>query len=69
MALESLPTEIDELEEKIDKTNICLADPKCYEERGIAVIAQELATLEELYELKVEELLTIQEKEEEINTQ
>jgi len=68
MALESLPTEIDELEEKIEQKNECLADPKCYEERGITVIAQELATLEELYELKVEELLTIQEKEEEINT-
>jgi len=68
MALESLPNEIDELEEQIEKTNSCLADPKCYEERGITIIAEELANLETLYESKVEELLTIQEKEEEINS-
>jgi ATP-binding cassette subfamily F protein uup len=68
MALESLPSEIDSLEEKIEKTNECLATPKCYEERGISTIAEELAALEALYEEKVEELLTIQEKEEEINS-
>jgi ATP-binding cassette subfamily F protein uup len=67
IALEKLPDEIDALEEKIEKMNICLADPKCYEERGISALAEELAELEAEYEAKVEELLTIQEKEEEIN--
>ncbi len=68
MALEELPDIIEALEEEIALKNACLADPKCYEERGIHVLAKELAEIEEKYELKVEELLTIQEKEEEINS-
>ncbi|MEO1953925.1 MAG: ABC-F family ATP-binding cassette domain-containing protein [Campylobacterales bacterium] len=67
IALEKLPIEIDELEAKIDEKNNCLADPKCYEEIGLSKLAKELQELEELYEEKVEELLTIQEKEENIN--
>jgi ATP-binding cassette subfamily F protein uup len=65
-ALEKLPIEIDELETKIEKKNECLADPKCYEEIGITQLAKELEDLEIVYEQKVEELLTIQEKEETI---
>jgi ATP-binding cassette subfamily F protein uup len=68
IALEKLPTEIDELEQIIDEKNNCLADPKCYEEIGITTLAKELLDLEELYEQKVEELLNIQEKEELIQT-
>ena len=68
IALEKLPTEIDELEQTIEEKNNCLADPKCYEEIGITTLAKELLDLEELYEQKVEELLNIQEKEELIQT-
>ena len=68
IALEKLPLEIEELELLIDKKNVCLTYPKCYEEIGISALAKELAEIEEKYELKVEELLTIQEKEEEINS-
>jgi ATP-binding cassette subfamily F protein uup len=68
IALEKLPIEIDELETKIEEKNACLASPKCYEEIGITKLAQELAALEALYEEKIEELLTIQEKEELINS-
>ena len=68
LALEKLPIEIEELERKIEEKNICLANPKCYEEVGVTALAKELAELEALYELKIEELLTIQEKEEEINS-
>ena len=68
IALEKLPQEIEKLEEKIEIKNECLANPKCYEEIGITALAKELADIEEEYELKVEELLTIQEKEEEINS-
>ncbi len=67
IALEKLPLEIEALEEQIEKMNICLADPSCYEERGITALADELASLEAEYEQKVEELLDIQEKEELIN--
>lgn len=68
IALEKLPQEIDELEQKIEEKNNCLANPQCYEEIGITKLAKELEELEEIYEQKVEELLTIQEKEEEINS-
>ncbi|MDY0233084.1 MAG: ABC-F family ATP-binding cassette domain-containing protein [Sulfurimonas sp.] len=68
IALEKLPLEIEALEELMQEKNRCLADPKCYEEIGISTLASELEKLEELYEKKVEELLTIQEKEEEIES-
>ncbi|MCX6076874.1 MAG: ABC-F family ATP-binding cassette domain-containing protein [Campylobacterales bacterium] len=67
IALEKLPLEIDDLELQIDKKSECLENPKCYEEIGIAKLAKELEALKESYEQKVEELLEIQEKEEEIN--
>ncbi|MDP3301614.1 MAG: ABC-F family ATP-binding cassette domain-containing protein [Sulfuricurvum sp.] len=65
-ALSTLPLEIDALEAKIDELNASLADPKKYEKIGISVLAQELEQTKSLYEEKVEELLTIQEKEEAI---
>ncbi|MBE0513434.1 ABC-F family ATP-binding cassette domain-containing protein [Sulfurimonas sp.] len=68
MALEKLPIEIEELEAKIDEKNSCLANPACYEKIGITKLAKEFEELKSLYEEKVEELLTIQEKEESINT-
>jgi ATP-binding cassette subfamily F protein uup len=68
IALDKLPLEIDELELQLEEKNNCLADPKCYEDIGITALAKELSELEEIYEQKVEELLSIQEKEEEINS-
>ena len=67
IALEKLPVEIEELEEQIEEKNRCLADPKCYESIGISALAKELSDIETIYEEKVEELLTIQEKEEMIS--
>ena len=69
IALEKLPLEIEELELLMEKKNNCLADPNCYEEIGITTLAKELAEIEAEYEEKVEELLSIQEKEEEIALQ
>ena len=66
MALEQLPLEIEELELLIEEKNECLADPKCYEKIGITALAKELEELEKTYEEKVEELLTIEEKLEQI---
>ncbi|MBU1658912.1 ABC-F family ATP-binding cassette domain-containing protein [bacterium] len=68
ISLEKLPLEIDKLEREIQEKNKCLANPKCYEKSGIIQLAKELEDLENLYEQKVEELLTLQEKEEEINS-
>jgi ABC transport system ATP-binding/permease protein len=69
IALEKLPLEIEELEERIEEKNRCLADPSCYEELGISVLAKELEEIEALYEEKVEELLTIEEKQETIENE
>jgi len=66
IALEKLPKEIDELELQIEEKNNCLANPECYEEIGITALAKELEELEEVYEQKVEELLDIESKVEEI---
>ncbi len=68
IALEKLPLEIEKLELELDEKNRCLGDPKCYEEIGIAKLAQELAILQQLYDAKCEELLEIELKEEEINS-
>ena len=67
IALEKLPKEIDELEIKIDEKNNYLSDPKCYETINLNLLAKELQELQELYETKIEELFTIQEKEENLN--
>jgi ATP-binding cassette subfamily F protein uup len=67
-ALATLPAEIDALEKKIDDLNASLADPKKYEKIGISVLAKELETTKALYETKVDELLTIEEKQEHIES-
>jgi len=67
IALESLPKEIEDLEALIEKKNNCLANPECYEDIGISKLANELKELEDRYEEKVEELLSIEEKQEEID--
>ncbi len=66
IALEKLPDEIDALEKLIDEKNVCLSNPACYEKIGITVLAEELQKLKESYEQKIDELLTIEEKAEEI---
>ncbi|MFA5214857.1 ribosomal protection-like ABC-F family protein [Sulfuricurvum sp.] len=65
-ALEKLPAEVEALEAKIDELNASLADPKKYEKIGISLLAEELEKTKALYEEKVDELLTIEEKAEEI---
>ncbi len=65
-ALEKLPQEIEALETKMDELNASLADPKKYEKIGITVLAEELEKVKALYEEKVDELLSIEEKVEEI---
>ena len=68
-ALEQLPDEIEQLEIQIQQLNNCLADPSCYEEKGISTLARELSDSEVLYEQKVDALLTIEEKLEHIEAQ
>ena len=68
-ALKALPGRILALEGEIEKLNNCLADPKCYQERGLSTISQELTAKELLYEELVDELLHIEEKVELIENQ
>jgi len=65
---EQLPTQIEELEQKIEELNNCLGDPECYQEKGLTKLSQELSDLENIYEEKVERFLEIEEKVESIKS-
>ncbi|WP_417333468.1 ribosomal protection-like ABC-F family protein [Halarcobacter sp.] len=64
---DSLPKEIEELEEQIEKINECLANPSCYEQKGIVAVSKELEEAEEIYEQKVERFLELEELVESFN--
>jgi len=59
---ENLPDEIDELEMKVAELNECLANPKCYEEKGIIKTSEELEKLKNILEEKIERYLELEEK-------
>ncbi len=64
---ELLPPLIEELENKIEELNKCLANPECYQEKGLAKLSEELNKTEVEYEAKVERFLEIEGLIEEIN--
>ncbi|SFP36065.1 ribosomal protection-like ABC-F family protein [Hydrogenimonas thermophila] len=64
--LESLPEEIESLENRIAEINACLADPKCYQEKGIQNLTDELNKLEVEYNLKADRYLELLELQEEL---
>jgi len=66
--LERLPQVIEELEDKIAKINECLSDPKCYEQRGLSVVADELQKLEKEYDEVSDRYLEVLELEEELGS-
>jgi ATP-binding cassette subfamily F protein uup len=59
---ETLPDEIEELEIKVNELNECLANPKCYEEKGIIKTSKELNKLKNLLDEKIERYLELEEK-------
>jgi len=59
---EDLPDEIDALETKINELNECLANPECYEEKGIVKTSEKLDELKNLLEEKIEKYLELEEK-------
>jgi len=67
-AYEILPDEIEAMELKIEEINNCLMDPKCYEQKGIVVVSQELEAVEKEYEEKVEKFLELEELVESFNS-
>lgn len=63
-----LPLEIEKLEEEIEQINECLMNPKCYEEKGIVAVSEQLKKVEEIYEQKVERFLELEELIESFNS-
>ncbi|RBQ26271.1 ribosomal protection-like ABC-F family protein [Arcobacter sp. CECT 9188] len=64
---DNLPKEIEELEKIIKDLNDCLANPKCYEEKGIVSLSTELEKNKEIYEQKVDRFLELEELVESFN--
>ena len=64
---EKLPEEIETLEEKIAEINRCLADPECYQRRGLSELSAALEEARALYEERVDLFLELEEKVEAIN--
>jgi len=58
---ENLPQEIEELEFKIFELEKCVMDSKCYEEKGLLIVSQELDEVNKIYEIKVERFLELEE--------
>ncbi len=65
-ALETLPDEIEALEVQIETINQCLANPQCYQEKGLSTLSEELIKLEKLYETKSDAYLELLELAEEL---
>ena len=65
---DSLPKELEKIEEKIEEINSCLADPKCYEKIGIVVLSKELEEKKAIYEEKVDRFLELEELVESFNS-
>ena len=66
---DTLPSEIEDLENTIEELNSCLTDPKCYEQKGIVAVSKELEETEKSYEAKVERFLELEELVESFNSQ
>jgi len=64
--LDLLPEKIEALEKKLDELNACLADPECYNQRGLGTVSEELAAAELEYEELSERYLELLEKVEEM---
>ncbi len=58
---ETLPKEIEALELKIEELNECIMDPKCYEQKGLLAVSEELDSTNNIYETKVERFLELEE--------
>ncbi len=64
--LELLPPKIEELEKRIDELNDCLANPDCYNLRGLSEVSKELSSIESEYEELSDRYLELLEKQEEL---
>ncbi|WP_456488630.1 ribosomal protection-like ABC-F family protein [Caminibacter pacificus] len=67
--LEELPKLIEELENTIAEIEECLANPECYQEKGLVSLSEELEEIKKIYDEKVERYLELEEKKEELEKQ
>ncbi|WP_041957939.1 ABC-F family ATP-binding cassette domain-containing protein [Sulfurospirillum arsenophilum] len=61
-ALDTLPLQIQALEDEISSIKRCLENPECYQQIGLTKLSQNLEEKEALLEPMIEELLEIEEK-------
>ncbi len=66
--LELLPKIVEDLERKIEELNRCLADPECYNLKGLSEISIELEKVENEYEVASNRYLELLELEEELDS-
>ncbi len=57
--LDTLPDEIEALENEIEALNTCLGDPECYQKKGLSALSEELSALEAVYEEKTDRYLEV----------
>ena len=57
LEFETLPSQIEELEQNILKLNQCLSDPACYQKEGLVKLSEDLTQLNADYEAKMERYL------------
>ncbi|GAB6044875.1 ABC-F family ATP-binding cassette domain-containing protein [Caminibacter profundus] len=62
--LEELPKLIEELENTIAEIEECLANPDCYQKKGLVTLSNELEEIKKIYDEKVERYLELEEKKE-----
>lgn len=56
---EDLPKEIEDIEEEIKTINLCLSNPDCYKDKGLAELGEQLNDLQHIYEEKSERYLEL----------
>ncbi len=66
MDYKSLPEEIEKLEDEISEINLCLQNPKCYQEIGLTKLSKSLEEKESMLEPLIERYLQLEEKAEDI---
>jgi len=64
--LKNLPNEIESCEEEIKQLNKCLEDPKCYQEKGLSKLSDELKELNIKNESLLEKYIELEEKAEQL---
>lgn len=63
----TLPIQIEELEDSIEKITDCLQDPQCYEQKGLLTLSEELESKNARLEILIDQFLEIEQIVENLN--